>query len=161
MSRESNTDQHEYIELRVQADQLAFISSVESGSDQNHQGSLSIAKNILARYGVTEAGLENAINHVEDLIMPIIRNLPERTVLKISGSKLETVFHLLSATSSAGVSIDVVESLYKALEGYAEGSPVAWHYDSSPDDIALGLVVLREVMHHGGFRFVSLLNPSE
>lgn len=161
MINESNTDQDGYIELRVQADQLVFIPSVASGSNQNHQGSLSIVKKVLAQYGVTEAGLEHAINHVEDLIMPLIRNLPGCTVLKVSGSKLEKVFHLLSATSSAGVSIDVVESLYKALEGYAEGSPVAWHYDSSPDDIALGLVVLREVMHHGGFRSVSLLNLSE
>ena len=161
MSNKSNTDQDGYIEMQVQTNQLAFIPSVESGSDQNHQGSLSIVKNVLAQYGVTEAGLEIAINHVEDLIMPIIRHLPECTELKVSGSELEIVFRLLSATQSASVSIDVVESLYKALEGYAEGSPVAWRQDSSPDDIALGLVVLREVMHHGGFRSVSLLNLSE
>jgi hypothetical protein len=64
MRNDSKTHQDGYIELRIQADQLAFIPSVESGSDQNHQGFLSVVRNVLARYGVTEAGLENAINHV-------------------------------------------------------------------------------------------------
>jgi hypothetical protein len=89
--------------------------------------------------------------------MPIIRDLPECTELKVSGSALENVFQLLPVAHGDDVPIELVESLYKELEGYAAGSPVAWRHTSSPDDVALGLFVLREVMHHGGFRSVSPL----
>jgi hypothetical protein len=161
MRNETNTDQDAYIELRVQADELTFIPSGDSGSGQNHHSSLSSVRKVLAQYGVTEAGLENAINQVEDMIMPIIRALPECVQLKVSGSELENVFPLLPVTSGPVVSIELVESLYKELEGYAAGSPVAWRHDVSPDDVALGLVVIREVMHHGGFRSVSMLVHTE
>ena len=59
-----------------------------------------------------------------------------------------------------GVSIESVESLFNQLADYAAGSPVAWRHAASPGRVALSLVVLREVMHHGGFRSVSLLGDT-
>lgn len=161
MSNESKTLQDGYIELRKQANHLEFIPSEERSAEQNYHAALSTVRKLLAQYGVTEAGLETAINYVEDLIMPVIGHLPTYTQLKISGSELENVFQLLPSTGDANVSIELVESLYKELERYAAGAPVAWRHDSSPEDVALGLVVLREVMHHGGFRAVSLLEEAD
>ena len=106
------------------------------------------------------AALERAIAEVEDLIMPVIRSLPRTAELGVSGSELAEVLALLPAGAGGGVSIESVESLFNQLADYAAGSPVAWRHAASPGRVALGLVVLREVMHHGGFRSVSLLRDS-
>jgi len=73
---------------------------------------------------------------------------------------LAEVLALLSAGDGAAVPIESVESLFNQLADYAAGSPVAWRHAASPGRVALGLVVLREVMHHGGFRSVSLLRDT-
>ncbi len=92
--------------------------------------------------------------------MPMIRSLPGSAELGVSGSELAEVLALLSAGDGVAVPIESVESLFNQLADYAAGSAVAWRHAASPGRVALGLVVLREVMHHGGFRSVSLLRDS-
>ena len=110
----------------------------------------------LAQGRLNEAMLESTIAQVEDLIMPILRSLPACAHLRVSGAALEKVFRLLPGRDGAAVSTETVESLFNELADCAGGSPIAWRHPSSPDDVALTLVVLREVMHHGGFHSVTL-----
>jgi hypothetical protein len=166
MSNKSANDPGGYIELRIEEDQLTFVTSIDRDLNQNalyqyNVSSLSSVRNVLTQDRLTGAALENAITQVEDLIMPIIRNLPESTELKISGSEFEHVFHMLPVTNGEGAPIELVESLYRQLADYSVGSPIAWRHASSPEQAAVGLVALREVMHHSGFRFVSLLPVME
>ena len=92
--------------------------------------------------------------------MPVIRALPGSAELRVSGSELAEVLALVSAGDGVAVPIESVEGLFNQLADYAAGWPVVWRHAASPGRVALGLVVLREVMHHGGFRSVSLLRDS-
>lgn len=159
MISESNSDRIACVEVRIEAGQLVFTPSGEGGEGQTRHGSLANIKEGLARYGVTEPGVEHAINLVEELIMPILRTLPEGAALTASGSELECLFRLLPATGAGTVPLASVECLYNELVGYAAGSPIAWRHTASPEEVALGLVVLREVMQHGRFRDVAFVHP--
>ena len=160
MRNESAIEQYGYIWLQLEGDQLTFIAST-GGQDQSIHGSVSSTRNALEKGNLTGAKVEDAINQVEDLIMPLLRSLPANTELKVSGPELLKIFHMLSATDDAIVSIASVESLFNQLADYVGGSPIAWRQATSPARVALGLVVLREVMHHGGFRSVSLMPGTE
>jgi len=157
MSEQLAIEQSQHIRLRLQGDQLTFIDSTCGFHAQHRSGSLSSVRSVLEQGSLTEARLESAISQIEDLIIPIIRSLPKSKELKASGFELAKVINSMSATEGVAVSIESVESLFNQLADYAGGSPVAWSRASSPTQIALGLVVLREVMQHGGFRSVSLL----
>lgn len=146
----------ESIRLRLKGDELTFLTSIGGGEDQSVIVSVSSIRDDLEKRGLTEAGLENVITQVEDLIMPILRALPATTKLEVYGSVLEKVFNLLSTSNDVGVSIETVESLFSQLAGYAVGSPAAWRQAVSPHEVTMGLVILREVMHHGRFGSVTL-----
>ena len=84
----------------------------------------------------------------------LLQTLPPRTELEVHGAELAEVFHLLAACDGSVVSLEAVEDLFHQLAAHTSGSPVAWRHAASPDTVALGLVMLRETMHHGGFRSV-------
>ena len=152
MSDQRTSDRGRTVGLRLEGDRLTFFDSTA--------GLLSGVRSGLETGRLDAAALERAIAEVEDLIMPTIRSLPRTAELVVSGSELAAVLALLPAGAGGGVSIESVESLFNQLADYAAGSPVAWGHAASPGRVALGLVVLREVMHHGGFRSVSLLRDS-
>lgn len=149
--------QSDYTRLSQQGDLLIFDSSLKNEGDKNIQGSLSNIRNLLNKHKLTSISLEDAINHTEDLIMPLLSSLPKRDVLVVEGPEFERVFELLRArTDSVMVSLDVVENLYRQLADYSQGSQFAWQETISAEHVALGLVILREIMQHGGFRLVLL-----
>jgi hypothetical protein len=152
MGDERTSGRRRTVGLRLEDDRLNFFDSTA--------GSLSGVRSGLEAGRLDAAVLERAIAEVEDLIMPTIRSLPRTAELVVSGSELAEVLALLPAGGGGGVSIESVESLFNQLADYAAGSPVAWRHAASPGRVALGLVVLREVMHHGGFRSVSLLRDT-
>jgi hypothetical protein len=160
MNNGSTIDQSRYIQLQLEGDQITFIAST-GGPAQSIHGSVSGIRNALGQGKLSGARVEDTINQIEDLIMPILRSLPASTELRVSGPELVTVFHMLSATDDTVVPIESVESLFNQLADHVGGSPIAWHQAVSPAPIALGLVVLREVMHHGGFCTVSLMHDTE
>jgi len=105
---------------------------------------------------LTGAQVENAIAQAEDLITPIIRGLPASERLEVGGAEFEEIVQLLADNNRAVVSIESVENLFNQLADHASGSPVAWRQPVPATQVALGIVVLREVMHHGGYRTVLL-----
>ena len=152
MSDERTSERGRTVGLRLEGDRLIFFDSTA--------GPLSGVRRGLEAGRLDAAALERAIAEVEDLIMPMIRSLPRTAELVVSGSELAEVLALLPADAGGGVSIESVESLFNRLADVAAGSPVAWRQAAAPGRVALGLVVLREVMHHGGFRSVSLLGDT-
>jgi len=158
MRNESAIGQGKYIGLQLEGDQLTFTAPTVS---ESIHGSVSRIRNALEHGHLTGARVEDAINQVEDLIMPMLRSLPASTELKVSGTELVQIFHMLSATDDSVVPIESVESLFNQLADHVGGSPIAWHQSVSPARVALGLVMLREVMHHGGFGSVSLMPDTE
>jgi len=87
--------------------------------------------------------------------MPIVRSLPPNAELEASGPVLAELVQLLPAGIGVPVSIDSVESLFNQLADHAAGSVIAWRHPIAATRVALALVVLREVMHHGGYNSVS------
>lgn len=155
------TDRSGVVQMRLKGNALTFIASVGEGKSQSVVGSVSNIRDALGQGNVNEGRLDVAIAQVEDLIMPILRSFPATEKLEVGGAELAGVFRLLSATSSEAVPIEAVERLFNHLADHAVGSPVAWRQSMSPSQVALGLVVLREVMHHGGYSSFSLLTQTE
>lgn len=150
------TERIDHIVLRLENDQVSLSAHSESGASIVKQVSLSNVRNRLQKSSLSGMGVEYAINEIEDLIIPLLVSLPKNSALQIDGPELERVSKLIvSITGDTTVSLDAVENLYRRLADYAAGSPIAWKYELAPEEIALELVLLREVMHHGGFRFVS------
>lgn len=149
------TDQGDFVRMQLQGDALTFIASMHGGKTQSISGSTSSIRDALGQENLNEVKLESAISQVEDLIMPIVRCLPASTKLEIDGAELAGIFHLLPESNGTAISIESVEDLFNQLADYASGSPVAWRQPVPATQVALGLVALREVMHHGGFSSVS------
>ena len=153
------TEPPDSIRIQLDGDHLRFMVPMENNTDKSVEGSLSSIRSILEKGRLTGVALENAINHTEDLIMPMLRTLPRCETLMVEGPELERVVRLLiPGTHEVSVSLDSVESLYRRLADDSQGSKTAWREEVPPEHVALGLVVLREVMQHGRFRFVSLFS---
>ena len=160
MKLQSVNSQIEYLEMRLRADQLSFIAAANNELNEIVAGSLSSIRKSLAQEYLTSAGVEEAIAQTEDLIMPVIRNLRENIEFKVSGLEMGDVLQLLSGADGAAIPIEMVENLFNQLAGYAAGSPIAWRHAVAPEQVAVALVVLREVMHHANYRSVSFLPVS-
>jgi len=111
--------------------------------------SLAGIRDVLGEGHVSGASLEGAIAAVEDLIMPILREVPAGTQLHAGGPSVATAPN------------EGVEHLFNDLADHATGSVIAWTHREDPDALALALLIVREVMHHGGFRHVARLADGE
>lgn len=143
------------LELEIQGHELVF----DIPPEPHFRRPLSDVLDDLGQGRVTGARLEVAIADIEDLIMPVLRDLPPGMQLVARGALFAAVVDLLPSETSRDASIDAVERLFNDLADHAEGSVLAWRHAARPEDLALALLVLREVMHHGGFGCVS--SPSE
>lgn len=144
------------VHMRIAGDELRFWAAGSTAAPESAPvaASLAVVRAVL-RAGPTRATIERAIDHVEDLLMPLLRRLPATPRLAVDGDELLAVLRLVAADDRAVTSVEAVERLFNELADHAGGSPVAWRHAALPAQIALGLVVLREAMHHGGFREVS------
>ena len=154
-------DQNSALRMRFEGDALIFSASVRGGTSQRIEGSVSGIRNGIGPGYLTEVIVENAIAQIEDFIMPILRGLPANERLEIDGTGFEEVVDLLSDNNQAVISIESVEDLFNQLANHASGSTVAWRQHVPASQVALSLIVLREVMHHGGFSSVSVSHHSE
>lgn len=141
--------------MQLRGDELTMVASTGDGPGRRFRCPLAETRRLLAREPMREAGLEAAIAQIEDQIMPLVRALPAHADLRVSGSELERVLALLPESGGDAVPMASVEALFNRLADYAGGVPFSWPYSTSPMQVALGLLSLREVMHHGGFRHVS------
>jgi hypothetical protein len=149
-------DQSDRVQMQLEGDVLTFSASAHGGETLSLADSVSGIRHALGQRYLTAIKLESAIARVEDLIMPMIRSLPAAAQLEIHGAELENIHHLLATEKDVAVAIDLVELLFNQLADYANRVPAAWHQPVPAEQLALGLVVLREVMHHGGYSVVYL-----
>jgi len=145
-----------FVRLLLENDVLSFAILVVGAQPQIFSAPIARIREVLVRGNLTGQRLEEMIAITEDIIMPITRSLPAGANLEVCGPALEDIVKLQAAGGSAAIPIDSIELLFNQLADHAGGSAVAWHQAIDSSQAALGLVVLREIMHHGGFRTVSL-----
>lgn len=146
------------VRLQVGDDELSFFVPADGRTLQ--AGSLAPARQLLRHAPVTAAELEALIELIEERIMPSLRLLPAATGLEAVAAEMDDVARALAPGADGGqvVGIDEVERLFNRLADVASGSPVAAAGLPADAAFALRLVLLREVMHHGGFAQVTLLS---
>ena len=140
------------VQMRLDGGTLSLTAHTSAA--QRVEGSIAAIRAGLARRPLHEGQLELAIAQVEDLIMPMLRTMPPAATLELLGTELAAVVGLLAQADGGGtgaVRIEAVEHLFNQLADHAAGSAVAWRHPVPAASVALGLLVLREVMHHGGF----------
>ncbi|MES2415760.1 MAG: hypothetical protein V4614_18355 [Pseudomonadota bacterium] len=107
----------------------------------------------------TPLELEEAINGVEDAVMPLARTLPRGSVLVTCDGLARELAALLRlpAPGDAELTLQDVEHVFSQLAAVAQGRPLA--SSGLPADPAFAgyLVILREFMHHLGFERVTVL----
>jgi hypothetical protein len=144
------------VQMLLDSGTLSLLAHGNTG--QRVEGSIAAVRTGLARSPLHEGRLELAIAQVEDLIMPMLRTMPPAATLEVLGTELVAVVDLLAQGDGGGtgaVRIEAVENLFNQLADHAAGSAVAWRHPVPAASVALGLLVLREVMHHGGFEAVT------
>lgn len=150
-------ERDDVVELQIGVNGIFFIVSSEvEGLRRLQVGSVAGVRLMLERGHLTGAKIEAAIAEIEDLVMPALRNLPGVSHLVVSGPELAGVMQQLASNCGA-VSISTVEALFNQVADIAIGSPGRSQPIPVAPGFVLGLVLLREVMHHGGFSSVSLL----
>ena len=157
MPHESESGRDTIIRMQIAGDDLRFSVFENSGAGEARSvsvGSVAPIRRILRHEPVTAPELEAAIAEVEDLIMPVIRTLPAGGVLEAEGRELSEVAETLPSSGMEQVPLEDVEHLFNRLANVAMGSPAGSQGVPVTTSFALGLVVLREVMHHGGYQSV-------
>jgi hypothetical protein len=95
--------------------------------------------------------LEDAIEGIEDAVMPLARTLPP-------GARLVTADLLASRIPGAGggeLSRDAVERAFNLLADVAEGRPASHGGEVVQPELAAYVLILREAMHHLGYEAVA------
>ena len=109
----------------------------------------------------TAVELESAIEGVENDLMPVLRALPERSLLTTSWPDIGEIARIagLDLTSDVRLDTATVERLFNNLADVAYGTPAAQLGVPTNRGFAAALIVLREVLHHGGFESI-IVTPS-
>ncbi|MDA8361982.1 MAG: hypothetical protein M0Z44_08345 [Gammaproteobacteria bacterium] len=149
------------VRLQLEHDELHFsVRRNGSAAQANRSWAVSTTpvRDILRHDPATIAELEAAIATVEDLIIPVIRTLPSGAALEISGSAMKEVVKAIRAFSDhQELSIEEVELLFSRLADVISGTPVAMSGIPVDASFSMSMVVLREVMHHGGYHTAAVL----
>lgn len=107
----------------------------------------------------TALEIERAIEQVEDVVMPLLRQLPPDTTLH-TGDAAARVLLDLAREHRAGrpdaLSLDDVEQVFNALAALSQGRPLASSGWPPQPGLAAYLVILREVLHHLRFTAITL-----
>lgn len=145
------------IRMRITADELHF--SVYEHRHATAISSVAVCpitsvRSLLRHEPIRASELEAAIAEVEDLIMPIIQKRHAGSVLEVEGDDLNGVIKALPLSSNGTASIEAVENLFSLLARVTMGTPASALGVPVSAQFALGLVFLREVMHHAGIHTV-------
>ena len=111
----------------------------------------------------TALEIETAIEHVENAMMPLLRQLPRGSQLVTSDAaahELRRLVHEREA-GSALLLIDDIEQVFNQIAAVSLGRPVASSGLPPQPDFAAYVLILRETMHHLGFASLMLLPPHD
>lgn len=104
----------------------------------------------------TALEIEQAIEQVEDAIMPLRARLPAGLRLASAEPLLRALAQHAGLADPAWLPIDAVERLFDRLAARAQGRPAG--QDALPTDArhAAALILLRELLHHWGLGGIAL-----
>lgn len=135
------------------ADPLVFRASAGEADIALPWSLAALAQRVGMAFPPREAMLEAAIAEVEDVVMPHVSALRTRGahVLEVSGAAGAAIVALASGPQAREATLDEVERLFNRLAYVAAGRPAA--VEGLPEDanLALALLVLREILHHVGY----------
>lgn len=104
--------------------------------------------------------LENAIENIEEQVMPLARIMPVGASLSIScvGDGAPSLLSLMQeqAESHNAYHLDNIESVFSRLCAIAEGSPAREDNPLIEPSTVAALLIVREFMHHSGLTQVSI-----
>mgnify|MGYP001485367522 CR=1 FL=1 len=151
--------------LRIRSDRvlLDVARSIASPESATHDaGSLQCILAHLDHAPLTAAGIESAIQQIEDGLMPVLRSLPDHGQLVTSAPEYWKVVKAARLGGSPEVDLDIatVESLFNRLADVAYGMPAARLGIPAYRSFAAVVLLLREILHHGGFGSVRVTQPS-
>lgn len=97
--------------------------------------------------------LEAAIAHIEDQLMPIISELPNRRCLVTSEQAFWAITNVagLETDESLQLDVDAVEEIFNRLVDVAYGTPASRLDVPENREFAAFVLFLRELMHHASF----------
>ena len=107
----------------------------------------------------TALEIENAIEHVENAVMPLLRQMPPGTQL-VTSDPVACELHRLTNERDAGeplLLIDDVELVFNQIAAVAMGRPVRSAGLPVGVEFPAYVLILRETMHHLGFASISVL----
>ena len=114
-----------------------------------------LARDVLRHTPPRPLEIEQAIELVEDAVMPARAHLPDAFGLQVEDALLREMAgddapDEPSVAASGWLSIQAVEDLFSRLVALSEGRPVT--QDALPTDAAHAarLVIVREILHHWG-----------
>ena len=102
--------------------------------------------------------LESAIDVVEDQLSAAVDVVPTKSSLVLLGPLARQLAQVIGCAEggAATVSIETVEGLFQRLASESLGNPAARRGLPAGNIFVAGVLVLREFMHHLGFKLVTL-----
>ena len=121
-------------------------------------GSLPGILELLRHEPATPAELEQAIEKIEDELMPLLRSLPAKRRLVTCAPEVREIARVagLAGQSDLRLETATVELLFNRLADAAHGAPSARLGIPPGRVFAATLLLLREVLHHGGFKWITV-----
>lgn len=113
---------------------------------------LPLGSNVLLTQPITPYQLEKAIEIVEEVIMPLYKQLPTDFTLITYDAEIKLLPMLLvhSAQKTGFIMVDEVEWVFNQLADIVSGSPANQYQLPNTASFATKLLVVREMMHHWG-----------
>lgn len=147
------------IRLHLRDDRIALEVPSDGSPTLLEAGSLHGILDCLRHEPATAAELEAAIAVIEDQLMPAVRQLPPHRRLATSAPEVRRIAEAagLGNLPNLRLTIETVESLFRNLADMAYGAPAARLGMPSDRAFAATLLLLRELLHHGGFDSVMIV----
>jgi hypothetical protein len=140
------------VRLALRGDRIVLSGPDEEALDAGSFGAI-LAQ--LRHEPATAAELEAAIETAEDGLMPVVRSLA-------GGASLVTAMpEIAKAAGSGTLDMAAVQTLFDRLADVASGMPAARLGIPPTREFAAALILLRELMHHGGFASVVVRGSDE
>ena len=98
----------------------------------------------------TETELEAAIEAVEDIVMPLAREIARGTALHTADPQARSVADWLARPAGAVLTLDDVEASFRAMADIAVGQPPSVSRLPAEPGLCAWVLIVRELMHHLG-----------
>lgn len=139
---------------------LEIIREIDSDSNEQLEAvRMSNLLDQLQHEPPTDYDLEMGIAEIEDDLMKIVRHLPERRCLVSSDSEVKKIAKIAGVDFNKREELDIqtVEDIFRKISGVAYGTPSSRFNIPEDREFTAMVLVLREVMHHAGYKKVTIV----